>query len=374
MKVLILGVGSAQIDLIEYCKNRGDKVFAVANSSQNATSDLVDGFMCIDILDKQRVLQYARQINADLICSIGSDFALATIAYVSKQLALPCFIDEKIINCLCHKNNFRQTLEELNINNTPYQVAEDLTQLQNWQLFPAIIKPVDSQGQRGIFKVANKTALAKCFNNALSYSRSQTVIIEKYHHGQEISVNTIVANGEVVANYFSNRIVHDNHTIGIVKEHCLAAIIPPLIRNKAITMINKLVEHCNIINGPLYFQLKYQQDKIYFIEASPRLDGCHLWRLFKTAYGIDLLDLTFLLTLNQNFQLLKVAKQNICSPFKLIYHLQKPATRFKTQPRQSPAHIYERFYYQQDQIVNTINGQLEKVGYYIKKLPTRNGR
>ncbi len=73
--------------------------------------------------------------------------------------------------------------------------AQTRNELSQWKIFPAIIKPADSQGQRGIFKVDAPQDLERAFEQAKLFSRTQTVIIEEFIQGKEISLNGYMVNG-----------------------------------------------------------------------------------------------------------------------------------------------------------------------------------
>ena len=57
-------------------------------------------------------------------------------------------------------------------------------------------------------------------------------------------------------------------------------------------LVSEAVTKLEINNGPVYFQIKIENGHPYLIEVTPRLDGCHMWRLIKEYTGVNLLDIT----------------------------------------------------------------------------------
>ncbi len=109
-KILVLGVGSAQFDLIVECKCRGLEVHGCSNRKEGRGLAFVDKFVLIDIKDVESVMNYVQQMNIDYVYSIGSDIALPTISYVNEKLNLPNFVSYETA-IICHnKSRLRETL------------------------------------------------------------------------------------------------------------------------------------------------------------------------------------------------------------------------------------------------------------------------
>ena len=89
LKVLILGVGNAQVDALRYLRESGCETHGLSHCREGRGIEHCDHFEVIDIKDKQQVLAYAEKNRVDVVYSVGSDGAMPTIGFVSKQLGLP---------------------------------------------------------------------------------------------------------------------------------------------------------------------------------------------------------------------------------------------------------------------------------------------
>ncbi len=366
-KILVLGTGSAQRDIIEYCKENGLHVIAVSNVSGYMAEKLADEFYQIDIVDVDALEKLAREKEVDLIYSVGSDIAMPTVAEVSERLSLPTYIEKDTALVCNKKNELRKLIQDRNIEGSvPYQVlngADDEITIP----FPAIMKPLDSQGQRGVRRVDSAEEIRDHFEETLSYSREKKVILERYIDGSEISVNVFLKDGEIVFYLISDRITWSQYPGGIIHEH----VIPSKYeKDPNITArIRKLVEECldaiGLKEGPGYFQIKVSsQGYPYLIEVTPRLDGCHMWRLIRYSTGVDLMKASVGGLLGEGYE---IPEEYPVKAHSLEFLCDAPGNLFSENNYELPEHVFLRWYYREGQKVNKTNGYCEKCGYVIKE-------
>lgn len=359
-KFLVLGIGNAQVDLLQYLRRFEDiEIHALSNTSKGRGFSLVDTFKEIDIADKDAVMKYAEHNKIDFIYSIGSDIAMPTVTWVAEKLNLKTFISSNTAFLCNNKHLVREKLKNV-YGSVPFEILDSTLAVKNIN-FPAIVKPVDSQGQRGISTVTSKDLLQEAYKKAISYSRSGKAIIEEKIEGQEISVHTYIKDGEIIFFLPSDRISWEGFDGGIIHKH----ILPTSISNKAIRNVKKLVsesiESLSIRNGPVYFQIKMNRDEPFLIEVAPRLDGCHMWRQIEISTGIDLLDVAIKhledkpFEIPFNFKIKKSTLEFLCQP---------PNETFKKHKISEKA-CYHEFFYREGEKVKPMNEQMEKCGYQI---------
>jgi len=148
MKALILGVGDAQVDAIRYLKGAGWWVIGCSYRREGRGLGLIDRFELIDIKDRTAIEELGRREKIDLIYSVGSDLAMLTIAEVARNLDLPCFIRSETAEVTQDKIELRSFLTAHSISPIKYKRVSSEADLEEWDSYPAIVKPADSQGQR----------------------------------------------------------------------------------------------------------------------------------------------------------------------------------------------------------------------------------
>ena len=373
-KILILGAGNAQIDLINYCKKSGMEVFCCSYSPNDQGALLADHFACIDILDSNRIEKYFIGNKIDVVYSVGSDIAVPVFSLIASHTCTPSLVSPETARICCDKTNMRRALKD-KVFNPSFIVGSDLdTVLQKAQenaLFPAEIKPADSQGQRGVAKVRDKRELREGFQKAILYSRKGEVILEQFIRGDEVSVNAYLFKGEILFSFLSDRETWPGYPGGIIHRHHFPSVYEGSEVHKTIRcLIQEVVYSLGLTDGPVYFQIMIQDGKPYLIEVTPRLDGCHLWRLIREASGIDLLDMTMNhLLYGEPLQKKKYRISDEGSSHGRIYHLeffcQPPGEIADSADFMKKEAIYRYMYYQDGEIIKPVNGYMEKCGYRI---------
>lgn len=357
-KFLVLGIGNAQVDLYKKIKGHFE-VHGLSNTDQGRGYDYCDYFECINITDVDKVLDYAIRKGIDYIYSIGSDVAMPTVAYVSEKLNLPQFVSYETAELCNNKALFRNKLSSV-YGSVPFQVENTIPKSLTLP-FPVIVKPVDSQGQRGVSTANDFSELSAAFDFAKQYSRCGDVILEKKIDGIEISVNAYVQDGDLVFFLPSDREAWSEFDGGIIRKH----LLPVSINENAIENVRHLVKETikavGIQNGPAYFQIKMEQDEPFLIEVTPRFDGCHMWNLINFSTEVDLLAIAIehllgkTFKVNQSYSIKKASLEFICQPPGDVVKEYKVALE--------PEYI--EYYYVVGDVVRRMNGKMEKCGFRI---------
>ncbi len=365
-KALVLGIGNAQLDLIRYLKAQGWWVIGCSYRREGRGLQYIDQFSLLDIVDVDGIEQLARVEHVELIYSIGSDLAMPTVARVASRLGLPSLVSVEVAEMLQNKLLLRGFLNEHAISPIRYKGIRSQSDLDDWTLFPAIVKPVDNQGQRGVFLAASLEEARAGLEHSLQFSRSRTLIIEEFLEGPEVSVNTFVVNGETVFNEVSDRLVVEGYAGGIPRGHIYPSVYcPEDVRRE----VQKLTIVCNralgIENGPVYYQAILTRNGPRIVEVTPRLDGCHMWRLLKTVSGVDLLEASVKSLLGESLPSLCV-RNDLPSRYLRFCHLPPGREFYRADHPPAADAEYVEYYYADGETVRPINGRLEKVGYFIE--------
>lgn len=361
-KLLVLGGGISQLDLIERAKKLGLSVYVCGGSILENIKDIADGYRILDIREVVEVENYAQEINANFLFTVGLEMALPIIETVSTNLSLPQFFYNECLTKFSDKGTWRKVLGDIE-GNVKYKEGTSLEDFSDWKKFPAIIKPVDGSGQRGVYKVNSFSDIAQVIKDSLKFSKKNKLIIEEFIGGSEISVNTFVEDGSVKFIIPSDRISYSNYPGGIIKEHHIPTKVE-VDYKKLEKLITDVITKMSINNGHIYFQIKVENKIPKLIEFTPRFDGCHMWRLITIATGVNLLDWAIEWLMGKRH--MKVEKSKIESIYKTKFISDKPGTLVKQEKysvERNP--LYKQWYYNNGDMVKTVTGYLEKVGYVI---------
>jgi len=364
-KIMILGVGNAQVDLIDYCKQNNFEVHTCSYKREGSGLQSSDIFNLIDVKNAVKIEQYLIENSIPIVYSIGSDIAIPTIAEVTSKLGLPSFVShDTAINCK-NKDLLRIKLRKNKTSEVPYTSGKSIEDFMGWNIYPAIMKPTDSQGQRGVTRIDSKDELTNKFETVKSYSDSGNVIVEKFIQGDEISVNAYVVNGQVMLSIISDRIIFEEYTGGLVKEHVIPSKFSQNdnVIKKVEELVKSTISELEINNGPAYFQIKVENNIPYLIEVTPRLDGCHMWKLIERSTKVNLLDITLNHLINDNVNQRDFEYHHVV-PHRLIFKCSPPGVPLN---RTNIEGENVKWYLDEGQTVPKLNGIMEKTGYYIIK-------
>ncbi len=365
-RILVLGTGAPQADLIKECKSRSMDVYACSYNVGDPGEKYADGFEHINIVDAGAVEDYAKRIKADLVYSAGSDVAMPVALSVAEHIGLRAFCSSEIAEICNKKPLLRKFLGADFEGNLHFQCVSSVNEELKIP-FPLMMKPSDSQGQRGVCLVRSGDEYRKQFEKSMSFSSEGKVILEEYVEGKEISVNTFSQNGSLIFCLPSDRIIWSEYPGGIIHRHILPSVFSDStgILNKIYDLVDRTLKKLNILDGPAYFQIMIDKSGApKLIEVTPRLDGCHMWRLIKYSTGVDLLSLSVdALTGSacgeiKNYSVIPYETEFLCLP---------PAAKFSKQCFSAGGNEYLEWYYDEGETVKRINGYMEKCGYTIKR-------
>ncbi len=371
-RILILGAGNAQIDAIEYCKAHGYEVVGCSYTTVDCGIPHLDIFEQVDIKSVEGVKELARKYGVAAIYSVGSDLAMPTVMKASEELGLPHFISCEAAE-ICHsKGRMRECLGRDFQGNADFAVCSTLEEALAYDSFPAMMKPVDSQGQRGCFRVASADEIREHFAASIDYSFEGKVIIEEFIDGPEVSVNAYMQDGRMKFALVSDRYAFDEYPGGIIKEHRVpSSFADAEAQAKTIDLAERIAKKIGIDNGPCYFQIKLRGgSEPVILEVTPRLDGCHMWNLIKHYCGADLLDACFRHLLEGE----SVLDGEYVMPdeeYSLEFMSKPPNTSFSRADFDTSDAEFACYYYNDGDRVLRINGYIEKCGYMIKKTSRR---
>ena len=366
-RILILGTGNAQVDAVNLCKQLGLKVYACSYNTYGSATTLADKFVLIDIADTDSVKIFAEDNHIDVVYSVGSDLAMPTACAVSEQLGLPHFVSYESADTCINKDQLRKVLGENGKENIRYQVVTSRKELLNIP-YPFVLKPVDSQGQRGVRLINNCEEYATYFEITMQHSKAGKAIIEEYIEGLEVSVNAYLYEGRIIYLAVSDRITWDHYPGGLIKKHLYPSskdteeTLGPLLN-----LVSDTTQKLRIENGPVYLQVKFKDNEPKIIEVTPRLDGCHLWRLLKYATSVDLLEMTYKHLLGEPPMIENCINPATSSNYCLEFYCEVPGGKVDYDKYNLSEALYLDWYYRPGEEVKPINDYFEKVGYVIKK-------
>lgn len=295
-KLMLLGGMRYLVPVIEAAHKLGVYVITCDYLPNNIAHKYSDEYCNVSILEKDEVLEKAKELKIDGILSFACDPGVATAAYVAEKMKLPSSGPYESIEILQNKGKFRKFLTDNNFN---VPVAKEYTDIEtalndidmfNW---PVIVKPTDSAGSKGVTKVEEKDKLEDAINYALKFSHSNEFIIEDFLEkvGDSSDCDSFSIDGKLKFVSFSAQKFDEN----CENPYTPAAYTWPasISRENQEELTNEIQRLLSLLNmKSSIYNIETREctnGKSYIMECSPRGGGNRLAEMVRYITGVDMI-------------------------------------------------------------------------------------
>lgn len=277
-RVLVIAGGAWQVPLVRKVKELG---YEAVNSNLYEGSpafEYADHCEVANVLDKDKNLEIAKKYNVNAVLTDESDIAVPTVAYVAETLGLPTIGQEKAIlftnkyqmRCFCRDHGLNTP--EFCECETPEQVIEFKNRLNK----PVIMKPLDSQSSRGVYIIEDEQTVRAHFEETRQYSSGKkAVIVERYIHGTEFTVDGIIVGGKHYSLAVSQK-KHYNYNPNVASELFFSYQNSEYDYDQLRAQNDKVVDLAKLPFGITHAEYKYEDGKFYLIEIAARGGGTRI--------------------------------------------------------------------------------------------------
>lgn len=292
-KIMVLAGGNDQCALIEELRRylKGEVEILLADMSDKVKAvTYADKFLQLSTMDRPAILKVAKEEKIDYILTACGDQPLSTMAYVSEQLGIPTYLTEQDVRDLTNKRFMKDKMIENGIPTAKYIYIDrkwngDMPAFE----YPLVVKPVDSNGSKGVKKVFTPDELEISLKEAFSYSISGDVIIEEFKSGEELSCDFYVENGiaKTLSITASKKIKENEKSFTIIQSYYPAPI--KYSEEKVLYIAQKIVDAWGLKDTPLLVQMIVNGDDYNVLEFSARMGGGSKYHLIQVLSGVDIM-------------------------------------------------------------------------------------
>ncbi len=320
MKALVLAGGFPQIALIKELQSRGIYVVLADWNEEPVAKKYADKYYRESTLDVDAIKKIAVEEKVDFIITVCTDQALLTVAKVSEELGLPCYIDYKTGLNVTNKQYMKDVFVKNGIPTARHIIIDEFDEkaVEGFR-FPLIVKPVDCNSSKGVVKITEKSALKAAFENSRNMSRTKTAIIEEFIEGTELSVDAYVEDGvSTVLSVSISEKIKDNEKFVIFRSLSPAHISASL--NEQISQtVQKIAVAFGLKNTPMLIQMLSDGENAFVIEFSARTGGGVKYLLVKNASGFDVIKAVVDLTLGKKPHVSEIKREYAYHSNEFIY-------------------------------------------------------
>lgn len=295
-KLMLLGGMRYLVPVIEAAHKLGVYVITCDYLPNNIAHKYSDEYCNVSILEKDKVLEKAKELKIDGILSFACDPGVVTAAYVAEKMGLPSSGPYESVEILQNKGKFRKFLTENNFNvpvakqYTDIETAVNDTEMFNW---PVIVKPTDSAGSKGVTKVEEKDKLKDAINYALKFSHSNEFIIEDFLEkvGDSSDCDSFSIDGKLKFVSFSAQKFDENcENPYTPAAFTWPASISKIHQEELTNEIQRLLTLLNMKSSIYNIETREcTNGKAYIMECSPRGGGNRLAEMVRYMTGVDMI-------------------------------------------------------------------------------------
>ncbi len=270
----------------------------VADYSEASIGKLfADEAVLADAFDEEAIEKCATEHFVDAIMTVGTDQPVLTVALAAEKYGLFTFIPSNVALHVTNKKWMKQIFIDHNIPTAKFALLSKRDSVDKAIGFdgPYVVKPIDSQGQRGIFKLNDKNAVSASIDEVLKYSRSDEILVEQFYANDEVTVSGWVHNRKVHILTLTDRVTFaPEQNIGVCTSHEYPSKYTLRYGKKITEWTEKICNVFQIQEGPIYFQFLIGAKGILVNEIACRLGGAYEDVTIPYATGVDVLDLNIL--------------------------------------------------------------------------------
>lgn len=318
-KMMILGAGPLQIPAIKKAKELGYQIISVDYDEHAPGFALADVQLLVSTLDQETVLREAQRLQPDVVITSISDGPVRTAAYVNEKLGKRPDLSYENAQCATIKSKMRDRLKECGVPIPKYFAVKNFdafTKAVEALHEHCIVKPADNAGSRGVVLLEPGERRSRLlYQYSKGNSRNGTVMVEEVMEGPEVSVETLVIEGEPHMITVTDKYITPPPYF-VELAHCEPSILDGTVIEQIKAVAAQAIKAIGIENAPAHVEIKVTKDGPKIVELAARLGGDYITStLVPLSTGIDLVGASVLLATGEKPDLIPKRQQGAAIHF-----------------------------------------------------------
>jgi biotin carboxylase len=277
LKILILGGGLFQVPIIKLAKKLGFTVIITDININPPGRKYADFFVQIDIKDKVKNLNVAKQCQINAVVCDQTDAGIQTAAWIAEKLGLKG-IGYEISKVFTNKYLMRSSLKNSEVPIPQFALVNSLDAAKNFAEqngYPVVLKPLASQSSRGVFVVSNDSELIDKFPQTLKESCDGKLLTEKFIDGIEYTIESFVFNGRIFTLAISDKLHYPGNPC-VAKRLTYPPDLKISLLKQLVSFNEQAIKKLNLPFGITHAEFKISHGTPYLIEIAARGGGTYI--------------------------------------------------------------------------------------------------
>jgi biotin carboxylase len=300
--VLFVGAGRHQRRAILRTKELGLRVAAVDADAGAPGLREADIAKVVDFSDLAAVLRATARLKLDGVLTVSADRAVPIVAAIAEARGLPG-IGVETAHLMTHKVAMRARLADAGVPQPRFAAVRSLSERRRAADevgFPAVLKPADSGGQRGVFRVQSLDDVDAHLHEALAASPTGEAILEEFVDGTEMNGMVIARDREIIQLTLSDRLRPPGIGFGVGWIHVYPATVFGVQLEETERIAARAVTALGLRTGIAFPQLiAAPGGRVVLVECAARVPGGQMADLVRVAVGVDLVDVQIRIALGE---------------------------------------------------------------------------
>ena len=289
-KLLVLGGGTATLDLVKNAKEMGVYTVVTDNLQGGVAKDIADEVAMVSTTDFEGLAALIKEKQIDGAFCGPSEFNIRNLIRLCEKTGLPCYTDMQVWDRCANKDEFKQYCIDNGVDCpqkfevTEFSTDEELEAVD----YPVIVKPVDGSSSNGISVSFDKSTLREACRYAMSFSKCGRIVVEKYieNGGSIFGARYILRDGEAYPYLLLDTYIAGGGSLISHFTYTPSKFADYYMQNMDANVRNML-KNMGLKNGTAFFQALPYNGKIYFHEMGYRLSGGMLFKLTDPLMGVN---------------------------------------------------------------------------------------
>ncbi|MDL2219256.1 hypothetical protein LJC04_02800, partial [Ruminococcaceae bacterium OttesenSCG-928-O06] len=288
--LIILGGSNCQVNAFRMAKQRGQHTVLFDYLQSPPAAALADVHLQVSTFDAEACTTAAGALAPAGVMTLGTDQPVYTAARMAKALGLPTLLDEETAFAATNKARMKKILTESGIPTVPWRLVDERALAALPAKGPVVIKPLDSQGQKGVFLAQSPQVAAGWYAQSIAFSRLDKLLCEEYYPSEEITVSAWVQNGVPTVLSVTDRVTftHARH-IGVCAAHRFPSRAAAGHEETLAALTRQICSAFAIPAGPLYIQYLVGAKGVVVNEIACRIGGAFEDVFIPFLTGFDIL-------------------------------------------------------------------------------------
>jgi hypothetical protein len=303
-KILILGSNPETAPLVKKINEKGLISYVIGKEKKSLAKQFAYFPILGDASDFEFVNTIIKDHRIDAVIIGTVDILLTNYYKVCKKNKLPCYVNKKSLKAFSTKNNFSFICKKFGFKQIPdYTRYLKKKHYLPHNLFPVMIKPVDSGGGVGAKICHSNRDLINAIKKAKKISKTNSFICQSYFLEDDIQLYFTILDKKIYLSCVVDRTTNKNQNnkspvcIGTYYNSRYLKLILKRYNQKFKKMINFL----GIQNGVLSIQCFVKNKEIYPYDPGFRLQGEGQHLVLHRINKFDQLDMLLNLSLGKAF-------------------------------------------------------------------------